>query len=68
MTGLRSRPGQAGLSIKARSGPSYFDPTAGSELAQKAVIHGLALAKSVGAKITALTAEASFNIYECLHQ
>ena len=39
-------------------------PTDGSELAQRAVIHGLALAKSVGAKITALTVEASFNVYD----
>ena len=30
-------------------------PTDGSELAQKAVTHGLSLAKSVGAKVTALT-------------
>ena len=38
-------------------------PTDGSELAHKAVVHGLGLAKSVGAKVTALTVEASFNVY-----
>ena len=38
-------------------------PTDGSELAHKAVIHGLSLAKSVGAKVTALTVEPSFNVY-----
>jgi nucleotide-binding universal stress UspA family protein len=39
-------------------------PTDGSELAQRAVTHGLSLAKSVGAKVTALTVEASFNVYD----
>ena len=39
-------------------------PTDGSELAHKAVTHGLSLAKSVGAKITALVVEASFNVYD----
>jgi nucleotide-binding universal stress UspA family protein len=39
-------------------------PTDGSELAHKAVMHGLALAKAVGAKVTALTVEASFNVYD----
>jgi nucleotide-binding universal stress UspA family protein len=39
-------------------------PTDGSELAQKAVTHGLSLAKSVGARVTALTVEASFNVYD----
>jgi nucleotide-binding universal stress UspA family protein len=38
-------------------------PTDGSELAHKAVTHGLSLAKSVGAKITVLTVEPSFNVY-----
>jgi nucleotide-binding universal stress UspA family protein len=38
-------------------------PTDGSELAGRAVRHGLALAKAVGAKITALTVEASFDVY-----
>ena len=39
-------------------------PTDGSELAHKAVVHGLALAKTVGAKVTALTVEPSFNVYD----
>ena len=39
-------------------------PTDGSELAHKAVIQGLSLAKAVGAKVTALTVEVSFNIYD----
>jgi nucleotide-binding universal stress UspA family protein len=38
-------------------------PTDGSELAHKAVTHGLSLAKSVGAKVTALVVEASFDVY-----
>jgi nucleotide-binding universal stress UspA family protein len=38
-------------------------PTDGSELAHKAVIHGLSLAKSIGANVTALTVEPSFNVY-----
>ncbi len=38
-------------------------PTDGSELAGRAVRHGLALAKSVGAKVTALTVEGSFDVY-----
>ena len=38
-------------------------PTDGSELARSAVRHGLALAKSVGAKVTALTVEGSFDVY-----
>ena len=36
-------------------------PTDGSELAHKAVVHGLSLAKAVGAKVTVLTVEA-FNV------
>jgi len=36
-------------------------PTGGSELAHKGVVQGLSLAKSVGAKVTALVVEA--NIY-----
>jgi nucleotide-binding universal stress UspA family protein len=36
-------------------------PTDGSELAHKAVVHGLSLAKEVGAKVTVLTVEA-FNV------
>jgi nucleotide-binding universal stress UspA family protein len=38
-------------------------PTDGSELAGRAVRHGLSLAKSLGAKVTALTVEASFDVY-----
>jgi nucleotide-binding universal stress UspA family protein len=38
-------------------------PTDGSEVAHKAVTHGLSLAKSVGAKVTALVVEASFDVY-----
>jgi nucleotide-binding universal stress UspA family protein len=38
-------------------------PTDGSELAGKAVRHGLSLAKAVGAKVTALTVEGSFDVY-----
>jgi nucleotide-binding universal stress UspA family protein len=37
--------------------------TDGSELAHKAVDHGLRLAKSVGAKVTAVVVEAPFNIF-----
>src|SRR5262249_25996813 len=47
-------------------GPMYrhiLIPTDGSELARRAVHHGLGLAKSVGAKITALTVEPSFDVY-----
>jgi nucleotide-binding universal stress UspA family protein len=39
-------------------------PTDGSELAQRAVRHGMSLAKAVGAKVTAVTVEASFNVYD----
>jgi nucleotide-binding universal stress UspA family protein len=38
-------------------------PTDGSELAQRAVEHGLALAKAVGAKASALIVEHSFNVF-----
>jgi nucleotide-binding universal stress UspA family protein len=38
--------------------------TDGSTLAEKAVSHGLSLAKSVGAKVIALIVEAPFNVYE----
>jgi nucleotide-binding universal stress UspA family protein len=38
-------------------------PTDGSELAQRAVPHGLTLAKAVGAKVTAVTVEHTFNLY-----
>ena len=37
--------------------------TDGSELADKAVAHGLNLAKAVGAKVTALIVEAPFNVF-----
>ena len=39
-------------------------PTDGSELAQKAVAHGLSFAKAVGAKVTVLTVEPSFNVHD----
>jgi nucleotide-binding universal stress UspA family protein len=39
-------------------------PTDGSDLAQRAVRHALSLAKAVGAKVTAATVEASFNVYD----
>jgi nucleotide-binding universal stress UspA family protein len=38
--------------------------TDGSALAQTAVTHGLSLAKSVGAKVTALIVETPFNVYD----
>jgi len=38
-------------------------PTDGSELAAKAVQHGLAFAKSIGAKITVLTATEPFHVF-----
>jgi nucleotide-binding universal stress UspA family protein len=38
-------------------------PTDGSELAGSAVRHGLSLAKSLGAKVTAMTVEAPFDVY-----
>ena len=38
-------------------------PTDGSELAQRAVSHGLSLAKAVGAKVTALIVEHSFDVF-----
>jgi nucleotide-binding universal stress UspA family protein len=38
-------------------------PTDGSALAEKAVSHGLSLAKSVGAKVTAIIVEAPFDVY-----
>jgi nucleotide-binding universal stress UspA family protein len=37
--------------------------TDGSQLAEKAVSHGVSLAKSTGAKVTALIVEASFNVF-----
>lgn len=38
--------------------------TDGSALAGKAVSHGLGLAKSVGAKVTAVVVEAPFNVFD----
>ena len=38
--------------------------TDGSALSEKAVSHGVSLAKSVGAKVTALIVEAPFNVYD----
>ena len=38
-------------------------PTDGSALAEKAVTHGLSLAKSVGAKVTTIIVEAPFSVY-----
>ena len=38
-------------------------PTDGSKLAHRAVTHGLSLAKAVGAKVTALVVEPTFNVY-----
>src|SRR5262249_4421649 len=35
-----------------------------SELAEKAVTHGISLAKAVGAKVTALTVETPFNVFD----
>ena len=39
-------------------------PTDGSALANKAVTHGIELAKAVGAKITVLTVEQPFNVFD----
>lgn len=38
--------------------------TDGSKLAHKAVDHGLELAKSIGAKVTAVIVEAPFNVFD----
>jgi len=38
--------------------------TDGSALAEKAVVHGLGLAKALGAKVTALVVEAPFNVFD----
>jgi len=54
--GLRKEPLCTGIILIA---------TDGSVLAEKAIAHGLSLAKSVGAKVTALIVEAPFNVYEC---
>jgi len=39
-------------------------PTDGSVLAERGVVHGLTLAKSVGASVTAIIVEAPFNVYD----
>src|SRR5262249_48499467 len=51
--------------VKGRGGMyrHILIPTDGSELARRAVQHGLSLAKAVGAKVTALTVEGSFDVY-----
>lgn len=41
----------------------FLIPTDGSELAGKAVKHGIALAKAVGAKITTLTVTEPFPVF-----
>ncbi|MGA8225084.1 MAG: universal stress protein, partial [Xanthobacteraceae bacterium] len=38
-------------------------PTDGSKLAEKAVEHGIALAKKIGAKVTALTVLSPFHVF-----
>ena len=38
-------------------------PTDGSALAERAVTHGLSLAKAVGAKVTTIVVEAPFDVY-----
>ena len=38
-------------------------PTDGSELANRAVQHGIALAKAVGAKVTGVTVTMPFHVY-----
>jgi nucleotide-binding universal stress UspA family protein len=42
-------------------------PTDGSELAGKAVEHGIALAKRIGAKVTVLTVLPTFSYYHDRH-
>jgi nucleotide-binding universal stress UspA family protein len=39
-------------------------PTDGSVLATKAVTHGIELAKAVGAKVTVMTVEQPFNVFD----
>ena len=39
-------------------------PTDGSALASKAVTHGIELAKAVGAKVTVMTVEQPFNVFD----
>ena len=38
--------------------------TDGSDLADRAVTHALSLAKAIGAKVTVLTVESTFNVYD----
>ena len=38
-------------------------PTDGSELSRKAIEHGIALAKSINAKVTAVTVTAPFHVF-----
>ena len=43
-------------------------PTDGSELAHKAVVYGLSLAKALGAQITALVVEPPFHVFDVYHR
>jgi nucleotide-binding universal stress UspA family protein len=42
-------------------------PTDGSELSRKAIQHGIALAKSVNAKVTVMTVTAPFDVFAVEH-
>ena len=42
-------------------------PTDGSELSEKAVSHGIGLAKRIGAKVTVLTVLPPFQIFRAEH-
>ena len=42
-------------------------PTDGTERSQRAVQHGLSLAKAIGAKVTAITVEPTFNVFNLTH-
>lgn len=42
-------------------------PTDGTERSHRAVLHGISLAKAVGAKVTALTVEPTFNVFTLTH-
>ena len=42
-------------------------PTDGTERSHRAVQHGLSLAKAIGAKVTALTVEPTFNVFNLTH-
>src|SRR5262245_31329303 len=68
MEGLDNTKGSRGDDTKPRIERSamyrhILIPTDVSQLAHNAVRHGLALAKAVGAKVTALTVEPSFDVY-----